>query len=309
MRFNSGSINNALGVGAGEGVGAGASGSCNNWFGNESGQFISTGNCNSAMGWRSMVCATTASRNVALGLCAAYSVTVAINSTYLGQNAGRDATTGFGNTFLGQAAGRSATTGAYNTAIGQGALRNIAASGCNTGIGTNAGQFTTGCYNLFAGYEASGNDFTTGNNNIAIGCCAGGPGGGFIIGALSNQIVMGNTAHTNAYVNVAWAPFSDGRRKIVHGNVPLGLEFVNKLNTVEWSFKDEETGEETDPTRRYGFIAQEVQALEVDPKNPVIVETKGDRYLSLKNDYLVPTLVNAIQELTARLEALEGKNP
>ena len=46
-------------------------------------------------------------------------------------------------------------------------------------------------------------------------------------------------------------------------------------------------------------------ALEGD--NPVIIDNENDEALKYKGEHLVPVLVNAIKELTARIKDLEDK--
>ena len=112
---------------------------------------------------------------------------------------------------------------------------------------------------------------------------------------------------TNAFINVVWTVPSDTRLKEIKGPVPLGLEFVEKLSTIEYKRKDPVTGEVNNEEVRYGFKAQEVQSLEVNPEEPVIVNTSSE-YLGLKHEYLLPVLVNAIKELSEKVKTLEGKN-
>ena len=56
---------------------------------------------------------------------------------------------------------------------------------------------------------------------------------------------------------------------------------------------------------RYGFLAQDILALEGD--NPVIIDTEFENCLKYKGEHLVPVLVNAIKELTARVKELENE--
>jgi len=116
---------------------------------------------------------------------------------------------------------------------------------------------------------------------------------------------MGSTGVTNAYIQVAWTVVSDARDKTNFAPVPHGLEFVNQLKPTAYQFKE---NRETDvPTGivRYGFKAQDILALEGD--TPVIIDTEDLDKLRFNSDSLIPVLVNAIKELTARLELLEGK--
>ena len=62
---------------------------------------------------------------------------------------------------------------------------------------------------------------------------------------------------------------------------------------------------------RYGFLAQDILALEGD--NPVIIDNEFEDALKYKGEHLVPVLVNAIKELSetnkdlkSRIEALES---
>ena len=56
---------------------------------------------------------------------------------------------------------------------------------------------------------------------------------------------------------------------------------------------------------RYGFLAQDVLALEGDA--PVIIDNEDPDKLKITDQNLIAVLVNAIQELQARLVALEAK--
>jgi len=56
---------------------------------------------------------------------------------------------------------------------------------------------------------------------------------------------------------------------------------------------------------RYGFLAQDILTLENKPS--VIIDSHNPDSLGLNSDALIPVLVNAIKELTARVEALEKR--
>jgi len=180
--------------------------------------------------------------------------------------------TGNSNTAIGYQALVSCTTGGYNSALSQGALRNL----------------------------------TTGSNNIGIGAAtSGGDTPVFDISTQSNRISMGHSSTTNAYVQVAWTVVSDARDKTDFQPVPHGLSFVQKLNPVSFYFKESRDSDVKTGIKRYGFKAQEILALEGD--DAVIIDTENPEKLRYNGEALVPVLVKAIQELTARLEALEAK--
>jgi len=165
------------------------------------------------------------------------------------------------------------------------------ASNCNTLLGANAGTA-----------------LTSGANNILIGCCAGTTTGG-VSGALtteSNRIVMGNSAHTCAQIQVAWSTTSDVRDKALDfAGVPYGLLFVEQLEPIAYRFCDRETNKVTDEKLRYGFSAQNVRALEGD--TPVITSDENPEKLTITDQHLLPVLVNAIKELSERNRLLEER--
>jgi hypothetical protein len=120
--------------------------------------------------------------------------------------------------------------------------------------------------NIFIGSCAGCNN-GGGNNSIAIGRNAGTTGntpGGLvnITASCDSVIVMGNSFHTTACIQISWGVASDIRDKCVYGNVPHGRDFLRGVNPIKYSFKDRETNEVTDDRVRYGFSAQEVLALE-----------------------------------------------
>jgi hypothetical protein len=121
----------------------------------------------------------------------------------------------------------------------------------------------------------------------------------------NNRIVMGSTAVTNAYVQVAWTVVSDARDKTNVTALPVGLNFVNQLNPVSFQFKESRECDTATGPVRYGFLAQEV--LEAEGENPVIVDTEVPEKLKITNDHMNAVLVKAIQELSAKVEALEAK--
>jgi hypothetical protein len=116
---------------------------------------------------------------------------------------------------------------------------------------------------------------------------------------------MGSTGVTNAYVQVAWTVVSDARDKTNFAPVPHGLDFVNKLLPTAYQFKESREDDTPVGLIRYGFKAQDILALEGD--NSVIIDNENPDKLRFNSDSLIPVLVNAIKELSARLETLENK--
>lgn len=225
--------------------------------------------------------------------------------------------TGEGVTCVGREAGHY-VIGNYNTLIGYQA-------GFNTAGGTN---------NVCLGYD-SGANITTGQQNICIGndTDASSSGG-------ANQIIMGQGVNGNANSSFCFgdhatdsaiafgatsisAP-SDIRLKEDIQDEVVGLDFINELRPVTFRWKKEKDvpeelstykadSEERTMNGKYnqGFIAQEVK--EVIDNNPDIkegfdmwTEDEIDGRQRVGEGALVPMLVKAIQELSAKVEALEN---
>ena len=130
--------------------------------------------------------------------------------------------------------------------------------------------------------------------------------------------IVGNRFWKTIYSNTGTINTSDQRLKTDILSSDLGLEFINKLNPVSYKFI--EGGKEIvdgDPVSvpgnrtHYGLIAQEVkQVLEqtniedfagwvlLDKENP-------DSEQALRYEEFISPLIKAVQELTARVKALE----
>jgi len=113
------------------------------------------------------------------------------------------------------------------------------------------------------------------------------------------------------YIDGGYNTFSDSRLKENIGNLSLGLDFVNSLTPREYKRKGRDE-------LHMGFVAQEIEAVLPDAANTVLwskevedvsgpeeeenlIETQSLRYTEL-----IAPLVKAVQELTTRIEALEG---
>jgi hypothetical protein len=93
---------------------------------------------------------------------------------------------------------------------------------------------------------------------------------------------------------------SDARYKNVFGNISGALTSVNSLNGVTYTY-NELSGKDTE-TVRAGVIAQEVEKV-----LPQAVYTDENGYKSVSYDSLVPLLIEAIKELTVRVQELENR--
>jgi len=222
----------------------------------------------------------------------------------------------------------------YNVAIGYGAGESVTTGVSNTLIGGLAGDaITTGVRHICIGID-SGATLTTGNDSIFIG-----HGAGASTGAASGQIALGNVTCVgngnftfgsgsndsniqNGATSIT-AP-SDERFKEEVADSTAGLSFINDLRPVTYKWKKEKDlpttmdayveGSEKrvmNDNTNHGFIAQEVKAAidahpELKDGFDMWMEKDSDGQQRVAPSALVPMLVKAIQELTARIETLEG---
>jgi hypothetical protein len=234
-------------------------------------------------------------------------------------------TSGNQNTASGAIALQANTTGSLNTANGSSALTANTSGGSNTASGANAlGLNTIGINNTASGRSALLAN-TTGNNNTAVGRSAllnnttGSGNSAFnplnsagVYAPVFNptteddRFCLGSTSVTNAYINISWTIVSDARDKTNIAPVPLGLDFVKQLEPVEYQRVDNREDMNATGPVRYGFLAQDILAVEGD--NPVIIDDEDPDHLKMNDSNLLSVMVNAIKELTARLEALEANN-
>lgn len=186
--------------------------------------------------------------------------------------------------------------GQTNLAFGIGALQPSVGL-YNVAIGVNAlSALTAADQNVAVGWNALSN-VTTGGNNIGIGTGATVP-----VAANNNQIQMGNVNIGYAGIQVAWSVTSDSRWKDNIKSSNLGLDFINKLNPVYYTRKNDETKK-----TEYGFIAQELDKTlnEFGATNNSIITKDDEGMLSVRYNDLLAPMVKAIQELKTENDTLK----
>lgn len=289
-----------------------------------------TASDNVAIGMQAMQGTTTGGANIAIGRSALSANTTGTQNVGVGFNSMAFNATGSRNTAFGNNALNQNAAAFDNTAIGANALEKVT-GGNNTAVGSFcAGNVSTGTQLTAIGYSAlSGN--TTGSNNIAIGVSAGsniGTGSGNIMigngaqpttGTASNEINLGNLFYavggfaginTNAPTHQltvngdaaktgggTWAVFSDRRIKNDIKPLGTGLSEILRVNPVTYTLK-------TDKSKKIqtGVIAQELEGV-----LPLAVQkTNAHGYSDARvydgGNQLLYTLVNAVKELSAKLD-------
>jgi hypothetical protein len=264
-------------------------------------QAVTVGDDNVAIGWRALVASTTASSNVAVGSQALEFNTTGSANVAIGQGAILCNTSAQGNTAMGHVAAQNTTTGACNTAVGYASMAFQSTGTLNSVYGADAARgLTTGNRNTIIGSCAGivGN----GNNNVAIGFSSSSSSS-----AISNEVTLYNGCTTNGIARYqgsagAWSFSSDARKKENIIPLALGINFVNELQPRRFIWK--ETKEES-----AGFIAQEVDTVVVNNQADYmrLVNKNDEESWMLAQTNLIPVLVKAIQELSAKVTELEAK--
>jgi len=247
----------------------------------------------------------TAADTVTLGAGAGAAITSgSIQNTFIGSGAG-EVMTGAGTTHvaIGHDAMALALTGTGHVAIGQYALKNISGTNFATAVGTSAGQNCTsgGLSSVFIGILA-GSGVTTGTQNVCIGALSNPTSA-----TASYQFTLGHTDITSLRCNVtSITSLSDARDKTDIVDTPYGLDFINTLQPrqFKWATRD---GNIKDGKVEQGFIAQELlEAAGTNKADLNLVLEDNPNKLEASMGNLVPILVKAIQELTARVAELEN---
>ena len=195
------------------------------------------------------------------------------------------------NTILGVASVPALTTADDNTCIGYNTGNLITTGGSNTIIGSGAGgTLVSGSNNTVIGYNATASTST-----------------------ITNEITLGNSSvQTLRCGTTTIASLSDRRDKTDITDSRFGLDFLNKIRPVEftWKRRELEKGDKDHPnngTRKVGFIAQEFQEAMPNGENELldlVYEANPER-IEAKYGNLIPILVKSIQELQEKVQSLE----
>ena len=168
---------------------------------------------------------------------------------------------------------------------------------------------------MYAGYydgSTTGNGTTTGNNVTCIGA--------YSIPSNStanNEFTLGNNTIGNLRCNdTSISSLSDERDKSNIVDVPLGLDFIKTLRPVsfDWNRRDGSCEGRKD----FGFIAQELKTAQdaTDYADHMRLVHSGSVHIDGKNQESLeadpmktyPVLIKAVQELSAKVDALETEN-
>jgi hypothetical protein len=267
---------------------------------------VTFGNSSVAIGYEALKLYTGFASNVAIGAYALSDLVGNIQNTAIGTNSLQN-TTSSNNTAVGFQSLLNNTTGSSNDAFGAAAGLLLNSGSFNTFLGTQAGSsLTSGNSNVLIGFSGANPGFlTSGDNNIIIGSLAF-PSTPIV----NNEITLGNSSNTVLRCAVtSITSLSDSRDKEEVAELAVGLEFVKELNPVSFVWNDRnESGKHG--VKDFGFIAQDLKSTQ---EKYEMAETLGLVYeanpekLEASYGKLIPILVQAIKELSAKVEALENK--
>jgi len=167
-------------------------------------------------------------------------------------------------------------------------------NGQNSIIGISAGtSLTSGINNTILGYNTA-TSLTSGNNNIIIGSNANSS-----TSTISNEITLGNNSISVLRCQASSiTSLSDLRDKTDIEEIPLGLNFIDKLHPVKfvWNTRDGSKKNSKD----FGFIAQQLKDAEdmVGMKVPNLINNNNPDKLEASYGTLIPIMVKAIKELS-----------
>ena len=314
-------------------------GSDNSAFGQGALYANTSGNYSVAVGRQSLFSNTTASYNTAVGYQAGYATTTGLYNTYLGYKAGITNTTsnsntfvgvfagefvtGNTNTFVGESSGYAMTTGSKNTIIGkyngnQGGLdirtssNNIVLSdgdGNPRIVVSGSGDTLVGCTNVSSS-SVEGVKFRVGHNAKTIATVSNRSTSAdegitmWSTGANTWRFYVGWGGKINATSNTIQA-ISDQRFKENIRDLDDGLSKVMELRPRKFDWKE---GKGADIRDDRGFIAQEFEEVFPDLVGVWKDEPpEGEEPYKAVSQDLIPTLVKAIQELSAKNDELEAR--
>ena len=100
----------------------------------------------------------------------------------------------------------------------------------------------------------------------------------------------------------SWDVFSDERLKHIRGNFGTGLKAVMQLNPIRYEYLKNNALGLNSEGEHIGFGAQSLQKV-----IPEAVTKNSDGYLTVNNDPIIWTMLNAIKEQQKEIEHLKGQ--
>ena len=284
----------------------------------------STDTYNVAIGYNAGADLTDAERCVLIGGIAGEEITTADDNIAIGYRSGGgnagSATTGHDNVCIGTDAGEKLEDGGQNVYIGRDAADAATSGGSNVCIGYLAGTFSTalttgGTNTLIGSYTHAG----TADASQSVGL-------GHSLTAATGYTTLGHGSSDirAAHGNTTWSTVSDERYKKDIVDSTAGLSFINDLQPRTFKYKNLGDLPETfnsyekgstevfkNTNTNHGFIAQEVKTA-IDAHSEIkdgfrLWDDREDGSQEVAETALIPILTKAVQELSAKNDALEAR--
>ena len=203
----------------------------------------------------------------------------------------------------------------YGYAQGYGCLYGVRGEAYPSG--TSAGAMNKNAYGVYGTASAS-NAFSYGVCGVVRPIVTKGAG---VYGSNDGTTQMasgryagyfqGQTKVNGSFYATTVTQTSDARLKSDVEDIELyTLKKINALRPIQFTWKHEDDtlnehlSEDLDYERKhYGFLAQEVQKL-----YPELVYEDGEGYLGINYTELIPILIQAVQELSDKVESLQTNN-
>ena len=228
---------------------------------------------------------------------------------YIGRNAGYK-NNADNCIFIGDySGGYLSKSGLLNVGVGYRTLFDATSGNTNTALGAAAGyKCSSGYRNVYIGNNAGGTGSSTGHstgyNSIIIGYNS-------LPSSTSaaNEITLGDSTITSLRCNVTTiSSLSDERDKTDIQDLPYGLDFINDMRPVQFTWNRRDGSMNNVPD--FGFIAQDLHDVELEHSSTNRTRlVKWENPDKLEADYVrsYPILVKAVQELSAKCDALEAR--
>ena len=275
---------------------------------------------------------SSADNNIGIGKDVFSTITSGNKNVAIGNNAGDAITTGYETIAIGHNACSALQNGEQNIGIGSGALDAQVSGGKAVAIGLDALGWLNGSHSVGVGWQAGGS--SAGANSLYLGYQSYGAGNSdeIILTGSGNPISAGadtltfgkngNRVYNQFNTNNNWTHSSDERMKKNIQDETLGLSFINRLRPVTYNFRlpseypedfpyydPEDKNPKTD-VLQHGIIAQEVKAAMEAEGNDTFngYQLANDGVHSVSESNFVYPMIKAMQELSAKIDALETEN-
>ena len=129
-------------------------------------------------------------------------------------------------------------------------------------------------------------------------------GNNYQVNSLGVGTAASGTAGEIRATNNVTAYYSDDRLKTRLGSIDNALEKIKMLDSFYYEANETAQALGYTPIREVGISAQQVQAIMPEVVAPAPID---DKYLTVRYERLVPLLLAAINELEAKVAALEAK--